>query len=175
MPRMTPPGRQAGSAMSNPRGQFPCVQAGTFRTNSWPPFNPSSSVLRRIAHFHGKSQPHRSSDSKLPEQNFARARRDSTAGVSSAAEVMWYCFTANAELCSQLWCIPCKFALRGKRFSDDSPVFLRFPCLLGRKILPPLLLLLLLGWWGFVLDSGSQRLLPIVPSWTTLKSEKPER
>lgn len=91
-------GRQAGSAMSNPRGQFPCVQAGTFRTNSRPPFNPSSSVLRRIAHFHGKSQPHRSSDSKLPEQNFARARRGSTAGVSSAAEVMWYCFTANARL-----------------------------------------------------------------------------
>lgn len=140
MPRMTPPGRQAGSAMSNPRGQFPCVQAGTFRTNSRPPFNPSSSVLRRIAHLHGKSQPHRSSDSKLPEQNFARARRGSTAGVSSAAKVMWYCFTANAEL----WRFVVSFGafLANLRYGERDflmtvPFFFASPVSLGGKFFRP--------------------------------------
>lgn len=153
------------------------MQAGTFRTNSWPRFKPSSPDLQRIAQFRGKSRPHWSTDSNLPEQIFARGEatpRPECRRLLVVAAVMCGCakqYTANAELLRLeiesllVHSLPI-WGYEG-RPSEDSPVFLRSPSLLKRKILLPLLLLLLLlvglcsGFWVTVSFSND------VPTWTT--------
>lgn len=165
------------------------MQAGTFRTNSWLRFNPTSPVLRRIAQFRGKLRPHRGPPTRTFRSKSSHEKRlhtDRSAGVSSSSSSssssdVWLVVRSSTPPTlstwtgnwSHFWCIPCQSGVTGKGLPRTVPFFFAPPVsLLGRKIRLPLLPSCCSCWWG--LCSGFWVTVSLsydVPTWTTFKSQ----